>query len=130
MKMITINANNSNNSNNSKDIDEFKKTIRDFLQLMIDYNEKEYDGLDIFIKNLCDDLYLILRNFGTEKQMLTCLSRERSQGRQQSYNPSQFDAEDGGELEDIKFEVSRDITNETYTSPQCIKLMRAVSGKI
>jgi hypothetical protein len=131
---------------NSKNENQLRKQIGDFLQFMIDYNKKEYDDKDSFIKNLCDDMYIIMKYFGTEKQMLSCSSRETSQGRQQSYNVSKFDnniltphdnrdfnlVDDLNQLNDlnnIKYEVSQDIMHESYTSPACVKVMRAVSGK-
>jgi len=58
--------------------------IEEIKEYMIDNNLTE----DKFLKNLCDDIYICYRTFGTKFGTMYCTSRQTSQGTQRVYTTS------------------------------------------
>jgi len=98
---------------------------------------------DILMKNLCDDIYICHRTFGTKFGYMFCNSRESSQGNQRAYTATQipeiytrqnalcrsntfgyFDIEN----EDLKHDISDSIDTPYYTQSMT-NVMRSVSCK-
>ena len=90
----TIENDNSEETNKkTMDIKEKKKLFKDKLKKYI-LEMKQYmtdNGLtdDSFMKNLCDDIYIVYRTFGTEYGNMYSCARQTSQGTQRCYTVSQ-----------------------------------------
>ena len=71
-------------------IDNEEKTIRDNLRKFIEemkiYMEENKLNDDKFMKNLCDDIYISYRTFGTKFATMYNNARQTSQGTQRCYN--------------------------------------------
>lgn len=104
----------------------FRKDLTDFLQTMKTYMKEKNKEDDAFITGLCDDISLTLATFGTHKHELCVGARETSQGRQQAYNPTDFDLVDAMPDTPQLHKVSRGITT-SYLTPSARNTMRAVS---
>ena len=79
-------------------IDEEEKTIKDnlrnFIEEMKKYMEENNLNDDKFMKNLCDDIYISYRTFGTKFATMYNNARQTSQGTQRCYNVSHTPDED------------------------------------
>jgi len=108
------------------DMELFRKAMTDFLQTMKTFMREKNKEDDVFMTGLCDDISLTLNTFGTGKQDLCVGARETSQGRQQAYNPTDFDLVDTMPDAPQLHKVSRGITT-SYLTPSARNTMRAVS---
>ena len=79
-------------------INEEEKTIKDnlrnFIEEMKKYMEENNLNDDKFMKNLCDDIYISYRTFGTKFATMYNNARQTSQGTQRCYNVSHTPDED------------------------------------
>jgi hypothetical protein len=66
-----------------------KIVLRDFFKEMKTYMQVNNLTDDEFMKNLCDDVYISYRTFGTRYGEMFTLARQSSQGAQRGYNVSQ-----------------------------------------
>ena len=73
---------------NKKKINEMKQKLSDFLDEMKKYMEENDQQENRFIKNLCDDIYICYRTFGTRYGAMYCAARQLSQGTQRQYTVS------------------------------------------
>ena len=87
-----------NYSTSDQLIYEEEKTIRDNLRKFIEemkiYMEENNLNDDKFMKNLCDDIYISYRTFGTKFATMYNNARQTSQGTQRCYNVSHTPDED------------------------------------
>jgi hypothetical protein len=103
---------------------------------------------DILMKNLCDDIYICHRTFGTKFGYMFCVARESSQGQQRSYTQTQIpdifprknplrginglgfidNYDDNYDDNYIKHELSESI-NTPYLSQSKTNVMRSITGE-
>jgi len=87
---------------NSKPLITEEKTIRGnlkkFIEEMKDYIAKHNLNDDKFLKNLCDDIYIVYRTLGTMYAAMYTVARQTSQGTQRCYTVSQTPDDDTVEL--------------------------------
>jgi hypothetical protein len=69
-----------------KQKDELKKKIKDFFKTMLDYIEAHNLKTNVFLKTLCDDIYIAIKSFDTQNGLMYAAARQTSQGRQQTYS--------------------------------------------
>jgi uncharacterized protein YegL len=71
-----------------------KKALRtelyNFFEELKKYMEDNQLEEDILLKNLCDDIYICYRTFGTNYGFMFCNARECSQGQQRAYTATQL----------------------------------------
>jgi len=79
------------NLRNKNAIQEHKNKLRCFLKDMFDFMKANHLTEDDFMKRLGNDIYVLYHTLGNQDAEMWCVSREVSQGRQQSYMPSLFD---------------------------------------
>jgi len=65
-----------------------KAQLRDFIEEMKKYMEENNLETDKLMKNLCDDIYICYRTFGTKFETMYACARQTSQGTQRCYNVS------------------------------------------
>jgi hypothetical protein len=65
-----------------------KAQLRDFIEEMKKYMEENDLETDKLMKNLCDDIYICYRTFGTKFETMYACARQTSQGTQRCYNVS------------------------------------------
>jgi hypothetical protein len=102
----------------------FKKKLNNFLELMRKYMRDNNKNEDSFMKGLCDDMYLTIASLGTIKQKMCITARESSQGRQQSYNVSDFNLVP---VKNLNYELSRSQTT-SYRTDSVLSVMKALSS--
>jgi hypothetical protein len=94
--------------------------IEEMKKYMTDNNLEE----DKVLKNLCDDIYICFRTFGTKFGMMYCTARQTSQGTQRQYTASSI-----GVTEDI-YDANRTIRqrnrNRAPGIPQLYRQTNAV----
>jgi len=71
-----------------------KDNLRNFIEEMKKYMEENNLNDDKFMKNLCDDIYISYRTFGTKFATMYNNARQTSQGTQRCYNVSHTPDED------------------------------------
>jgi uncharacterized protein YegL len=123
--------------------------IEEIKKYMID-NTLENDKT---LKNLCDDVYICLRTFGTTFGSMYCTARQTSQGAQRQYTVSSLEATDDiyensnirmhgipvlhRQTNDVEFEdldlpfldyTISDFTDTPYLSNQATQVMNEISG--
>jgi hypothetical protein len=69
-----------------KQKDGLKKNMMEFFKIMIDYIESHNLKSDVFLKTLCDDIYIAIQSFDTQYGLMYTAARQTSQGRQQTYS--------------------------------------------
>ena len=89
-------------SSNSKPLITEEKTIRGnlkkFIEEMKNYMTEHNLNDDKFFKNLCDDIYIVYRTFGTTYAAMYTVARQTSQGTQRCYTVSQTPDDDTVDL--------------------------------
>jgi Mg-chelatase subunit ChlD len=76
-----------NNIENTEmeNIKKIKSKLKSFHKELIEYIKKNNLKSDLFLKTLCDDIYIAYRTIGTKKAPMFITARQSSQGREQSY---------------------------------------------
>jgi hypothetical protein len=147
--------NENENENLLSSFQEEERVLRDklsnFLEELKKYMTDNNLNNDCFLKNLCDDIYITFRTFGTRFGAMYVSSRQNTQGTQRCYtvgnsidtqipklsllrlkknNKDNHDGYISDEYNDcctfIEHEVS-DIGNTPYQSPGAIQMMRDIS---
>ena len=67
-----------------------RKELHDFFEELKKYMEDNQLKDNILLKNLCDDIYICYRTFGTNYGFMYCAARECSQGQQRAYTATQL----------------------------------------
>ena len=94
--------------------DQMNELLTEMKKFMTD-NGLEQDKL---MKNLCDDIYISLRTFGTKYGAMYSCARQTSQGSQRCYTVNHTpDDNDAAPIGIRKFPLMRQ-TNQTYNSPE------------
>lgn len=65
---------------------EYKKQLVSFLEYMKKYMEDNDKTRDEMLVSLCDDIYIVIKTYGTEYGNMYACARSRSNGREDSYN--------------------------------------------
>jgi len=73
---------------------QLKSKLRNLIEEMKRYMEDNNLKDDSFMRNLCDDIYICHRTFGTRYGAMYTSARQRSQGAQRGYNVSQTPDDD------------------------------------
>lgn len=118
---------------------ELKNKLAKFMEEMKKYMADNHLEDDTFLKNLCDDIYICWRTFGTTSGTMFCVARQTSQGQQRQYTVSSIGTIDDEERNSFQFAMSddelqlqHDITNfedTPYLTPQATQIMREFSRK-
>ena len=119
-----------------------QKQMKDFFKIMLDYIEQKDLQSNIFMKTLCDDIYVAIKSFDTSNGMMYATARQTSQGRQQTYTCNTIDVIDitdaintnatktliNNNLDD-RYTLNQDNTLAfAYSSQGVVQMMRAVSN--
>jgi hypothetical protein len=95
--LFKVNEYNSNEDTNTKDYIEkqkdrkvLRKELHDFFEELKKYMSDNLLQDNILLKNLCDDIYICYRTFGTNYGFMYCAARESSQGQQRAYTATQL----------------------------------------
>lgn len=95
--LFKVNEYNNNEDNNTKDYVEkqkdrrvLRKELHDFFEELKKYMSDNQLQDNILMKNLCDDIYICYRTFGTNYGFMYCAARECSQGQQRAYTATQL----------------------------------------
>ena len=78
----------TNQKKDSKKIKSMKAKLKTFLKDMKQYMEEQKQTENIFMKVLCDDVYIAYRTLGTSICQAFTSARQASQGQQRSYHAS------------------------------------------
>jgi uncharacterized protein YegL len=78
------------NTNCHEKFREQKNRLQAFLKDMFDYMQANHLTDDAFMKRLGDDIYVLYHTLGRSDASMWCTSRQVSQGKQQTYMPSDF----------------------------------------
>jgi len=110
-------------------LEDEKKNIKFKLSNLIEemkkYMSDNHLEEDKVLKNLCDDIYICFRTFGTKFGMMYCTARQTSQGTQRQYTASSI-----GVTEDI-YDANRTIrlqNHNTSTGPDIPQLYRQTNA--
>jgi len=103
----------------------FKNDATNFLGIMQKYMKDNDKEGDLFMKALCDDIYLTIRSLGTSYQSMCIGARETSQGSQQCYNVFDFDLEP-----DQDYSLSQTSINYANQTSSVRNLMRSCSAPL
>lgn len=68
-----------------------KKKLKQFHRLLLEFIKENHLEADLFIKTLCDDIYIAHKTIGTRFASMFTAARQTSQGRQQTYNCTNID---------------------------------------
>jgi len=74
----------------TKEKQQLKEELTIFFEELKKYMEENEMQEDILLKNLCDDIYICHRTFGTQYADMFCGARMSSQGNQRTYNATQI----------------------------------------
>lgn len=144
-------VNNFSNRNTSRDV--LKLKLSNFLEEIKKYMTDNHLENDKILKNLCDDIYICFRTFGTKLGNMYCKARQTSQGTQRLYTVSSLGFTDENNNLTIRRNTlqrrtnSIDITNLSdnsqlpehtisdfgdtpYLTPQATLLMKEISKPI
>jgi len=98
--LFKVNKFNTNEDMNTKNYIEKQKNMKDLRSELHDFFEKLKKYMtdnqledDILLKNLCDDIYICYKTFGTNYGFMYCTARECSQGQQRAYTATQLPEE-------------------------------------
>jgi len=145
--LFKVNEYNKNNDEENYDVRkvEYKKLKSEMHDFFLEIKKYMTDNNltdDILLKNLCDDVYICHRTFGTELGDMFCTSRGNSQGQQRTYTSthvpshtqdfgilrqnaiSHYDEED---TNDLHHEVSGS-TQTPYRNCSVLNVMRSVTA--
>ena len=78
------------NANCLEKFQQQKNKLQAFLKDMFDFMQANHLTDDIFMKRLGDDIYVLYHTLGRSDASMWCTSRQVSQGKQQTYMPSDF----------------------------------------
>lgn len=73
-----------------KDMKDLRSKLHDFFEELKKYMADNQLEENILLKNLCDDIYICYRTFGTNYGFMYCAARECSQGQQRAYTATQL----------------------------------------
>jgi hypothetical protein len=65
---------------------DLKEELKTFLNFLLDYITLHNKKTDLFMRTLCDDMYIAFKTFDSAKAAMFVNSRQMSQGRQQTYS--------------------------------------------
>ena len=117
--------------NDNREVDEntkMKTKLTDFLEELKKYMSDNNLEDDPVLKNLCDDVYICFRTFGTRFAHMYCTARQYSQGSQRQYTASSvvttnlYSNDDDGMLN----HVLNDFNGTPYATPQATQIMRGI----
>ena len=94
------------NIRNKAAIQEHKNKLGCFLKDMFDFMKANHLTEDDFMKRLGNDIYVLYHTLGNQDAEMWCVSREVSQGRQQSYMPSMFDDHHDDDIKCLTREIN------------------------
>ena len=114
---------------------EFEQHLNEFMLEMKDYMEKNNLIDDVFMNNLCDDIYVCTKSLTASKNLgnMYLNTRSASQGAERAYNIGNFrDLDAGSKPVDAAFRglsqhTQQHTTQTPYAPPRAATLMRAVS---
>jgi len=112
---------------------QLKAKLKQFFELLTDYIKTNNLESDLYLKMICDDIYVAYRTLGTRyANMYTC-SRQSSQGRQQVYTCSMLnEIDDDIDLEEpllLNYTMSDDVLSPFSTdTPRVVDVMREISA--
>jgi hypothetical protein len=108
-------------------LEEEKKALKlklaNFLEEIKKYMTENNLAEDKFLKNLCDDVYICYRTFGTKFGTMFCTARQTSQGTQRQYTSSSIAV-----TEDLYLGNNRTIRRLNAGAPQLIRQTNAIPG--
>jgi hypothetical protein len=116
-----------------------QKQMKDFFKIMLDYIEQKDLQSSVFMKTLCDDIYVSIKSFDTSNGMMYATARQTSQGRQQTYTCNTIDIDitdttntmntvEYNDLDD-RYTLNQDNTFAlAHSSQGVVQMMRAVSN--
>jgi uncharacterized protein YegL len=142
----------SRNPNSGNDFKEeenrIRKKLSDFIEEMKEYMEDNSLTDDKFMKNLCDDIYICYRTFGTKFGNMYVTARQTSQGTQRCYTVTSTETDDmygrfppppvlrrnnnNVSLDDLTImnhEVST-FDDAPYLTPTATRMMREISCRV
>jgi hypothetical protein len=114
-----------------------QKQMKDFFKIMLDYIEQKDLQSSVFMKTLCDDIYVSIKSFDTSNGMMYATARQTSQGRQQTYTCNTIDIIDTTntmntvEYNDLDDRYTLSQENNfalAHSSQGVVQMMRAVSN--
>jgi len=114
---------------------EFEQHLNEFMLEMKDYMEEKNLVDDVFMNNLCDDIYVCTKSLSASKNLgnMYLNTRSASQGNERAYNIGNFrDLDAGSKPVDAAFRglsqhTQQHTTQTPYAPPRAATLMRAVS---
>ena len=91
---------------------------------------------DAILKNLCDDIYICFRTFGTRYGHMYCTARQYSQGSQRQYTASSvvttnlYSRQRNDDLfnQPVVNHIVSDFNGTPYATPQATQIMREICG--
>ena len=105
-----------------------KAKLKTFLKKMKQYMEEHNQTENIFMKVLCDDIYIAYRTLGTSICQAFTSARQASQGQQRAYHASNiYTQEDEKEKED-EYKLSKQ-TDSPYQTSVTQSIMRIISNR-
>lgn len=113
----------------TKEKDSLLQQMKIFFKIMLDYIETQNLQSSIFMKTLCDDIYVSIKSFDSTNGMMYAAARQTSQGRQQTYTCNTIDTTNAAQTlaDDDIYKLSQENTF-AYSSRGVVKMMRAVSN--
>lgn len=134
-----------NKDENENEKSKIKIKLFDFINEMKNYMSENQLENDKILKNLCDDIYICYRTFGTKYGNMFCTARQTSQGTQRIYTASNTDdiglsnfnlrmprlqrqtnVAFTGDEEPLVHEISR-FADTPYLTPQSTQVIRSIS---
>jgi len=111
-----------------------KMRLHDLFTELKQYMEVNDLKEDIFLKNLCDDIYICYRTLGTKFAEMFCSSRMTSQGNQYAYTATQIPEQESNNMDFknilppiLEHSVSNSLSTP-YRTPTKLEVMRSVSN--
>ena len=87
---LLFKVNEFNAEEDIKDMKDLRSKLHDFFEELKKYMADNQLEENILLKNLCDDIYICYRTFGTNYGFMYCAARECSQGQQRAYTATQL----------------------------------------
>jgi bifunctional DNase/RNase len=95
---------------------DLKEELKVFLNILLDYVTLHKKEKDLFLRTLCDDMYIAFKTINSSKGSMFVNSRQTSQGRQQTYSAKSNFETDSSQLPLNPPQLQRGITLCSYRS--------------
>ena len=95
---------------------DLKEELKVFLNILLDYVTLHKKEKDLFLRTLCDDMYIAFKTINSSKGAMFVNSRQTSQGRQQTYSAKSNFETDSSQLPLNPPQLQRGITLCSYRS--------------